>query len=159
MSILPPEAPVNYMGDEFRPHFENSANQAPPWHHDDRWWIRYPARLALSPWRGLVRISASVARTSRHASLRVANAWVHVSPYLLADLTHLFCVFAPLGMLSGFRKWSPSLTFVLNCLALPGLDALLNSSSELLGLSFPNVMGRVILLILPSALTLIVSSR
>lgn len=70
---------------------------------------------------------------------------------------HLFLVFAVLGILFEIKRWSPMLTFALNLLALPGLDAFLNSSAELVFQLLPESLLDIRSDILPNLLTLIVS--
>lgn len=70
---------------------------------------------------------------------------------------HLFLVFAVLGILSWIKRWSLTLIFVLNLLALPGLDALLNSSAERVFRLLPESLLELRSDILPNLLTLIVS--
>jgi hypothetical protein len=150
-------ADTTYMGDEYRLLSGNNSNQRIPWHHDDRWWVRWPAFLALSFWHGVVNAFTTLRMSARRVALQVARAWRYVSPYLLGDFVHLFLVFALLGILSGFQRSTPTLTFAWNCLALPGLDAFLNSSAEHFIWLLPEAMLEVRSEILPNLLTLIVS--
>lgn len=146
-----------YMGDEHGTLYGSNLNQRPWLYQDDRWWIRWPACFVLWIWHATLFAFMSARLGFLGIGVQTLRIWRYVAPFVLGDVMHLFLVFAVLGILSWIKRWSLTLIFVLNLLALPGLDALLNSSAERVFRLLPESLLELRSDILPNLLTLIVS--
>ena len=125
---------TTYEGNELRRLHGDGLDSSVPLWQDDRWWIRWPGRF--------LRDSFFILR-KMHAGMGIA--WV-------------FLVFLPFALRSRQADWGPKAAFAMNILTLPGLEALLNFSAELMGLSARKLFTNILNQVLPNVFPLIVST-
>ncbi|EZF74904.1 calcium/proton exchanger [Trichophyton soudanense CBS 452.61] len=76
---------------------------------------------------------------------------------LASNYINILLVFVPLGLLSGFLKWSPTATFVLNFIAIMPLASLLSFATEELASTLGETLGGLLNATFGNAVELIVS--
>lgn len=75
---------------------------------------------------------------------------------LASNYINILLVFVPLGLLSGFLKWSPTATFVLNFIAIMPLASLLSFATEELASTLGETLGGLLNATFGNAVELIV---
>ena len=129
----PRDVRMTYEGNELRQLRGDGLDRSvPPW-QDDRWWIRLPARMIHG---------CPIILRKMHAGMGIG--WI-------------FLAFLPFALRSRLAGWESKRVFAMNLLTLPGLEALLNFSTELMGLSSRKLFTDVLNQILPNVFPLIVS--
>ena len=77
---------------------------------------------------------------------------------LASNYVNVLLVFAPLGTIAGAMKWNPTLTFVLNFIAIIPLAALLSFATEQLSARLGQTLGGLMNATFGNAVELIVSN-
>lgn len=76
---------------------------------------------------------------------------------LFSNYVNILLFFVPLGIISGVLNWSPTVTFVLNFMAIIPLAALLSFATEELALEVGETLGGLMNATFGNAVELIVS--
>ena len=98
-----------------------------PW-EDSRPWVKWPGVVAHTTWE-----------------------------VLISNYVNILLVFVPLGIISGNVGWSPTVTFILNFLAIIPLASLLSFATEELSLKLGQTLGGLLNASFGNAVELIVS--
>ena len=85
------------------------------------------------------------------------ETWITIKATLLYSLSNLLLPLVPLGILAAEYKWSPTVVFVLNFLAMLPLASMLTFSTEQLAAKVGSIVGGLINATFGNAVEMIVS--